>query len=73
MRTLEICAATLFVTGGLNWGLVRLLDVDPAAALFGDISSLGHVVYALVGLLAMHHGLGWQSIRQRWGVESATA
>lgn len=47
-------ALLLLVIGGLNWGLVGLLDFDLVAALFGDMSLLSRIVYALVGASALY-------------------
>ena len=44
-------ALILIVVGGLNWGLVGLLDFDLVAWLFGGSQMLlSRVVYTLVGL-----------------------
>ena len=43
----------LLIVGGLNWGLVGLFGFDLVAALFGEMSVLGRVVYALVGASAL--------------------
>ena len=44
-------ALILIVIGGLNWGLVGLLDFDLVAWLFGGSQMLlSRVVYTLVGL-----------------------
>jgi uncharacterized membrane protein YuzA (DUF378 family) len=43
----------LLIVGGLNWGLVGLLDFDLVAAIFGDMSLLSRIVYALVGASAL--------------------
>lgn len=43
----------LLVVGGLNWGLVGLLDFDLVAILFGDMSLISRVVYSLVGVSAV--------------------
>ena len=57
MRKLDIAAAALVIVGGLNWGLVGLLNFDLVAALFGEMSLLSRIVYSLVGLSAV-----WQLI-----------
>lgn len=44
----------LIVVGGLNWGLVGLFKFDLVATIFGDMSALSRVVYALVGLSAVY-------------------
>ena len=49
----DYIALVLLVVGGLNWGLVGLLQFDLVAALFGPMSLLSRVVYVLVGLAAV--------------------
>jgi len=44
----------LVIIGGLNWGLVGFFDFDLVAKLFGDMSTLSRVIYALVGLAALY-------------------
>ena len=53
MSTVDWIAMILLIVGGLNWGLVGLLDVDLVAALFGDGSAVSRIVYILVGLAAL--------------------
>ena len=43
----------LLIVGGLNWGLVALLDFDLVAALFGEMTLLSRIVYGLVGVSAL--------------------
>lgn len=57
MRTLNIVTLILVIVGGLNWGLVGLLDFNLVAALFGEMSTVSRIVYVLVGLAAV-----WQLI-----------
>lgn len=54
MKALGIITIALIVVGGLNWGLVGLLRFDLVAAIFGEMSSLARVVYALVGVSAIY-------------------
>ncbi|MBX2866961.1 DUF378 domain-containing protein [Candidatus Kaiserbacteria bacterium] len=46
-------AIVLVIIGGLNWGLVGIFDFNLVTAIFGDMSSLSRVIYALVGLSAL--------------------
>ena len=46
-------AYVLVIIGGLNWGLVGLLDYDVVANLFGPASWASRAVYSLVGLSAL--------------------
>ncbi|MDX1385962.1 MAG: DUF378 domain-containing protein, partial [bacterium] len=38
MKTLDVIAAILLVVGGLNWGLVGILEFDLVATIFGPMS-----------------------------------
>lgn len=44
----------LLIVGGLNWGLVGLLNLNLVTTLLGEGSTLTMVVYALVGLSAVY-------------------
>lgn len=54
MNTLDWIAIVLVVVGGLNWGLVGLLDFNLVATIFGDMSFLSRTVYTLVGISAVY-------------------
>jgi len=53
MGPLQWVVLILVVVGGLNWGLVGLLDFDLVAALFGEMTTISRVVYSLVGVSAV--------------------
>ena len=57
MKVLNIITLVLLIVGGLNWGLVGLFGFDLVAAIFGAMSPLSRIVYALVGLSAL-----WQIV-----------
>lgn len=50
---IDYIAMTLLIVGGINWGLVGLFNVDLVAELFGVMTPMSRVVYALVGLAAL--------------------
>ena len=52
-KILDLIALILVVVGGLNWGLVGFFNFDLVATLFGAMSIVSKVVYALVGLSAL--------------------
>lgn len=66
MKNLDVVAAVLLVVGGLNWGLVGVLNFDLVAAIFGNMSALSRIVYALVGVAAIYQALQWKAIQHRW-------
>lgn len=72
MKNLDVLVAVLLVVGGLNWGLVGLLDFDLVASIFGSGAWLSRVVYALVGISAVYQAFQWKSIQRRW-LATATA
>jgi uncharacterized protein len=52
---LDTIAMILVIIGGLNWGLVGLLNFDLVATLFnGPDSTLSRIVYSLVGLATVY-------------------
>jgi uncharacterized membrane protein YuzA (DUF378 family) len=53
MKPLNVITLLLVIVGGLNWGLVGLLEFDLVAAIFGAGSALARIVYILVGLSAL--------------------
>lgn len=58
MKTINLITLLLVIIGGLNWGLVGLVDYDLVAGLFGgDDAVLARFVYILVGASAL-----WQLI-----------
>ena len=65
MRVINTVTLVLLIVGGLNWGLVGLLDFDLVAALFGEMTPLSRIVYVLVGLSAL-----WQLVPLFRGSES---
>jgi uncharacterized membrane protein YuzA (DUF378 family) len=53
MRAINTITLLLLIIGGLNWGLVGLFGFDLVATIFGEMSMLSRIVYALVGISAI--------------------
>ena len=53
-KTVDLIAQILVIIGGLNWGLVGLLNMNLVEMIFGFMPLLVTVVYALVGLCALY-------------------
>lgn len=51
---LDLISLILLIVGGLNWGLIGLMDYNLVTTLFGDGSILTQIVYILVGLAAIY-------------------
>ena len=69
MRNLDVLAAILLVVGGLNWGLVGLIDFNLVDYLFSSMPSIEKLVYSLVGLSAVYQVVGLRGIQTRWNVK----
>ena len=53
MSTLQKICLCITIIGGINWGLVGLLDFNLVEALFGTESIIPRIVYSLVGLCGL--------------------
>lgn len=47
---LDYTLLTLVIIGAVNWGLIGFFRFDLVAFLFGDMSWLTRIIYALVGI-----------------------
>lgn len=69
MRNLDVLAAVLLVVGGLNWGLVGLVNFNLVDFLFSSMPVVENAVYTLVGLAAVYQVIGLKGIQARWHVK----
>ena len=54
MSVIHKIALALLIIGGINWGLIGILQFDLVAWLFGGMASLmSRIIYTLVGLSAL--------------------
>ncbi len=54
MKTLDYIALILVVIGAINWGLIGFFDFDLVKAVFGDMTLVSRIVYALVGVSGLY-------------------
>jgi len=66
MKTLDVIVLILLIIGGLNWGLVGFFRLDLVARIFGDMSAISRIIYALVGLCALYQVVFIKAIQRRW-------
>ncbi len=69
-KPLDVVSYVLILVGALNWGLVGLFGFDLVAALFGEMSILSRIVYALVGLAAVYDIVSLPAISRRWHIQA---
>ena len=50
MKIIDKVALVLIIIGAINWGLIGFFKFDLVATLFGEMSILSRIVYALVGI-----------------------
>ena len=53
-KYLDGTALTIAIIGAVNWGLIGLFRFDLVAFLFGDMSWLSRIIYALVGICGLY-------------------
>lgn len=49
-KWLDYTLLTLVIIGAVNWGLIGFFRFDLVAFIFGDMSWLSRIIYALVGI-----------------------
>lgn len=54
LNSIDMTMMILLIVGGLNWGLVGILDFDLVATIFGDGAAVSRIVYSLVGISAVY-------------------
>ena len=52
MKSLSVIALILLIIGGLNWGLIGLVNINIVDMIFGG-SGIDRLVYILVGVAAV--------------------
>ena len=50
---LKYTSLILVIIGALNWGLVGIFNFDLVAFLFGEMSILSRIIYAVIGVCAL--------------------
>lgn len=50
MKGLDYTVLTIVLIGAINWGLIGFFDFDLVSTLFGQMSLLTRIIYALVGI-----------------------
>ena len=50
MKIVDKIALALVVIGAINWGLIGILNFNLVDAIFGTMSVISRIIYALVGI-----------------------
>ncbi len=51
---LDIVALILIIIGAINWGLIGFFRFDLIASLFGQLSAISRIIYAIVGISGIY-------------------
>ena len=52
--TLKKLVLILMIIGGINWGLIGFFNFNLVALIFGSMSWISRIIYALVGLSGLY-------------------
>ena len=53
-RMIDYAALAITIVGAVNWGLIGFFELDLVAWLFGNLTWISRIVYALVGLSGIY-------------------
>lgn len=53
-KWIDYTTLTLVIIGAINWGLIGFFKFDLVAYLFGSLSWISRIIYALVGLSGLY-------------------
>jgi uncharacterized membrane protein YuzA (DUF378 family) len=71
-KTIDVIASILVLIGALNWGLIGFFGFNLVAALFGEMTVLSRIIYALVGLAALYDIVALPGMPRRWHAPAPT-
>ncbi len=50
MKIIDKIALVLVIIGAINWGLIGIFNFNLVATIFGDMTIISRIIYALVGI-----------------------
>lgn len=53
-RCLDYTALILTIVGAVNWGLIGFFEFDLVAWIFGNLTWISRIIYALVGICGLY-------------------
>lgn len=54
LKTVDYIALTLVIIGAINWGLIGFLGFDLVRVVFGDMTMVSRIIYAIVGIAGLY-------------------
>lgn len=53
-KCIDTVALTIAIIGAINWGLIGFFSLDLVALIFGEMTWLSRIIYALVGISGLY-------------------
>ncbi len=54
MKTVDYIALCLVIIGAINWGLIGFLGFDLVRVIFGDMTWVSRIIYAVIGIAGLY-------------------
>ncbi len=54
MKALDYIVLILVIIGAVNWGLVGFFEFDLVRVIFGNMSIVSRVIYAVIGICGLY-------------------
>ena len=54
MKAIDYIVLVLVIIGAIHWGLVGFFGLDLVAFLFGSMSVLSRIIYAVIGICGLY-------------------
>lgn len=54
MKAIDYIVLVLVIIGAINWALVGFFGLDLVAFLFGSMSVLSRIIYAVIGICGLY-------------------
>ena len=53
-KIIDCTALTIAIIGAINWGLIGFFDFNLVAFIFGSMSWISRIIYAIVGICGIY-------------------
>ena len=53
-KAMDATALTISIIGAINWGLIRFFNFNLVSFLFGSMTWLSRIIYAIVGICGIY-------------------
>lgn len=54
MKTLDYIALLLVAIGAINWGIIGFFEFDLVRAIFGEMTLVTRIIYAIIGISGLY-------------------